>query len=149
MKVNELIENRTLIRSKSTIQEIEGSLTIAERFLERAEGNLKIEYFDVAFSLAYQSMFHSARALLFKNNLKERSHAALINGLKELYAGEPELQTILQTMNSYRITRHAVQYSGVGCNTEDAEMAIKDAKEFIEIADRIISQLPTIEMVGL
>lgn len=140
MNINELIDKNALMKSKSTVQEIEGSLAIAERFLERAEGNFKIEYFDIAFSLAYQSMFHSARALLFKNNLKERSHAALISGVKELYKEEHELQTVLQTMNSYRITRHAVQYSGIGCSAEDAELAIKDAKEFIEIADKIISK---------
>lgn len=138
MKIDELIEKKLLLKSKATEQEITGSLTIAERFIEKAKGNKKIEYFDVAFSLAYQSMFHTARSLLFKNHLKERSHAALIAAIKEIYKNNEKLKEMLDTLNSYRITRHAIQYTGAGCNKEDAEEAIRDAEKFFEIAEEIV-----------
>jgi uncharacterized protein (UPF0332 family) len=140
MKTDALVEKGLLLKTKSNAQEIEGSMAIAERFLEKARGNLKIDYFDVAFSLAYQSMFHSARALLFRKNFKERSHSALISALKELYTNEPRITDILETMDGYRMTRHAVQYSGLGCSKEDAQEAIKDAEKFIEAADKAIAQ---------
>ncbi len=140
MKTEELIEKGLLARSKSNAQEIEGSMAIAERFLEKARGNYKIEYFDIAFSLAYQSMFHVARALLFRKNFKERSHSALIAALKELYSDELGIVGILETMNSYRMTRHGVQYSGIGCSKEDAEEAMKEAEKFIEAADKIMAK---------
>jgi len=140
MKINGLKEKGLLIQSKSNTQEIEGSMAIAERFLEKAKGNQKIEFFDIAFSLAYQSMFHVARALLFKNNLKERSHGALITALKELYSREPKVIEILEIMDSYRRIRHGIQYSGTGCLKEDAEEAIKDAEKFIEAADNILTK---------
>lgn len=140
MKTKDLLEKGLLLKSVSNQQEIEGSMAIAERFLEKAKGNSKIEYFDVAFSLAYQSMFHAARALLFRKSFKERSHSALIAALKELYANESALAGLLETMDGYRMTRHGVQYSGIGCSKEDAEEAIKDAEKLIETADKIIAQ---------
>lgn len=139
MKTEEFISQGLLKKSKATKHEIEGSLTIAQHFRERAEGNLNMEYYDVAFSLAYQSMFHSARALLFRNELKERSHIALISALKEIYANDKELLKLLDTLNSYRLARHAIQYTGAACNEGDAKEAIKDAEKFIDKADLIIS----------
>jgi len=132
MKISSLIEKGLLIKSKSSEQEVSGSLAIAEKFIEKAKGNQKIEFFDVAFSLAYQSMFHSARTLLFKNNLKERSHSAMISAVKEIYKEKVKLKELLQTMDSYRITRHAIQYIGAGCTKEDSLEAIKDAEKLFE-----------------
>ncbi len=143
MKVEMLLEKGLLLKSKSNEQEVEGSMAIAERFLQKAKGNQKIEYFDVAFSLAYQSMFHAARALLFKKNFKERSHAALIIALKELYSKELQVMEILEIMDSYRRTRHGIQYSGIGCAKEDAEDAIKETEKFIEAADKILAKEKT------
>ncbi|MFH1256111.1 MAG: HEPN domain-containing protein [Candidatus Diapherotrites archaeon] len=138
MKLDSLIGNGLLLKTKASEEEINGSLGIAERFLEKAKGNMKIGYFDVAFSLAYQSMFHAARALLFKNNLKERSHSAMVSALKEIYAKEEGLLKLLHTLDSYRITRHAIQYTGSGCSKEDAGEAINDAEKFINLSDKIL-----------
>lgn len=140
MKLQELIDKKMLIKSHSSEQVIQGSLAIAENFLEKAEGNAKIEYYDVAFSLAYQAMFHAARAILFKKGYKERSHWAVIKALKDICKQEKDLIELLETMDSYRMTRHAVQYSGLGCSKEDADEAIKDADKIIVIAERIISK---------
>ena len=140
MKIDGLVKKGLLIRSGSNAQETEGSMAIAERFLEKARGNMKMEYHDVAFSLAYQAMFHAARALLFRHNLKERSHAALISALKELYRKEPQITSALEAMDGYRITRHGIQYGGFGCGKEDAEEAIKDAEGFIGAADKKLAQ---------
>jgi uncharacterized protein (UPF0332 family) len=82
LNIEELVKKELILKTKTTSNEIEGSLFVAEHFIERAKGNMKIGYSDIAFSLAYQAMFHCARALLFKNNFKERSHHALISALK-------------------------------------------------------------------
>ncbi len=138
MKIKALIEKGLLIKNKSSKHEISGSITIAEKFIEKAKGNQKIEYFDVAFSLAYQSIFHSIRALLFKNNLKERSHSAMITAVKEIYKEKNNLTELLQTADSYRITRHAIQYIGAGCTKEDSQEAIKDAEKLIDEIELIL-----------
>lgn len=140
MRIKELLEKRLLMKASANSQEIEASLKIAKNFLEKANGNLKIEYYDIALSLAYQSMFHSARTLLFKNSFKERSHWATIMALKELYSQNNELLSLLEMLDSYRITRHAVQYNGIGCSKEDAIEAINDAKKLFVLVQSILAK---------
>ncbi|MFH1224611.1 MAG: HEPN domain-containing protein [Candidatus Diapherotrites archaeon] len=140
MKISELVEKGHLIRCLPGRREIDGSLALSERFLEKAKGNEKIEYYDIALSLAYQSMFHAARALLFKNGCKERSHKAVVIALKEIYGKEKELARLIEALDAYRISRHAIQYSGAGCSKEDAEEAIKDARKFLDLADALLAK---------
>ena len=130
-----------LRKGKMGKEEIYGSLDLAKKFLEKAGGNLKIEYFDVSFTLAYNTMFHSARALLFSINVKERSHMAMIDYLKEKFNGNKELLQFLNILDSYRITRHAIQYTGELCSRTDAEEAILDAKEFLDLVKRYSNKI--------
>jgi len=118
--------------------EIKGSLELAARFLGRAKGNIKIKYFDVAFTLAYNSMFHSARVLLFSCGVKERSHLAMINFLKEKFKDNEKIFQFLTILDSYRMSRHAIQYRGEFCSELDAKEAIKDAKKFLELVKNYI-----------
>jgi len=138
MKIDELIEKKLIRKEKVSKEEIFGSLELAERFLERAEGNFKIGFWDVTFLLAYSAMFHSARILLYKNGYKERSHWAMILVLKDIYKKNEKIQKILDIIDSYRISRHAIQYRGSLCSRVDAEEVMKDAKKFIEIIKEII-----------
>ncbi len=133
MNVDDYFREGLLRRGKIDKNEIKGSLEIAERFLERAKGNMKIKYFDIAFTLAYNSMFHSARSLLFSFGVKERSHFAMIEFLKEKLRDDKKILRFLTILDSYRISRHAIQYRGELCSKLDAEEAIKDAEEFLKI----------------
>lgn len=133
MKIGKYFKEGLLKKAKINKNEIKGSLELAGRFLERAKGNLKIKYFDVAFTLAYNAMFHAARALLFSLGVKERSHFAMIEFLKEKFRKEKRIYKFLEVLDSYRISRHAVQYRGELCSKIDAKEAIKDAGEFLKV----------------
>jgi len=141
MKIERYFKEGLLRKGKIDKNEIKGSLELAERFLERAKGNMKIKYFDIAFTLAYNSMFHSARALLFSFGVKERSHFAMIEFLKEKFKGNERIFQFLTILDSYRMSRHAVQYRGEFCSELDAKEAIKDAKEFLEIVKNYFKNL--------
>lgn len=78
MKTEELMGKGLIRKETVRAEEISGSLDLSERFLGRAKGNMNLSFWDVAFLLAYNSMFHSARALLFKSGYKERSHYAIV-----------------------------------------------------------------------
>lgn len=140
MRIYDYFKEGLLRKGKIDKNEIEGSLKLAERFLERARGNIKIKYFDVAFTLAYNSMFHSARALLFSFGVKERSHFAMIEFLKEKLKGNKKIFQFLTILDSYRISRHAIQYRGELCSKLDAEEAIKDAEEFLRIVKNYLNK---------
>ena len=141
MKIERYFKEGLLRKGKTDKNEIDGSLELSERFLERAKGNMKMRYFDVAFTLAYNSMFHSARALLFSFGVKERSHFAMIEFLKEKFKGNERIFQFLTILDSYRMSRHAVQYRGEFCSELDAKEAIKDAKEFLEIVKNYFKNL--------
>jgi len=140
MKIEDYFREGLLRRGRIDKNEIKGSLELAERFLERAKGNMKIEYFDIAFTLAYNSMFHSARALLFSFGVKERSHFAMIEFLKEKLKDNKRILRFLTILDSYRISRHAIQYRGELCSKLDAEEAIKDAEEFLNIVKNYLDK---------
>lgn len=114
-------------------EEINGSIAMSERFLQRADGNLEINFFDISFLLSYTAMFHAARALLFKAGYKERSHFGMIIALKEIYSKDPEMLEALNALDTYRLARHSIQYSGELGNELDAVQSIKDAKKFIKV----------------
>lgn len=140
MRIEDYFREGLLRRRAIDKEEIKGSLKIAGRFLERAKGNLKIGYFDVSFILAYNTMFHSARALLFSFGVKERSHFAMIKFLKEKLKEEKEALQFLNVLDSYRISRHAIQYRGDFCSKIDAEEAIKDAEEFLKFVKKFFNE---------
>jgi len=52
-------------------------------------------------------MFHAARAILFRDGVKERSHECIPIYLNERY---PELERIANTLDSHRRFRHNAIY---------------------------------------
>ena len=117
-------------------EEVAGSIALSERFLERAKGNLELEFYDVTFLLAYNAMFHAARALLFKKGYKERTHFALIDAIRDLYKQDKEIADFMNVLDNYRLTRHAIQYSGELSNELDAVQSLKDAEKLIKLVKK-------------
>ena len=74
-------------------------------------------------------MFHAARALLFKDGIKERSHACMIEYLRAKHKG---LRRHVNTLDSYRRLRHTVLYGlDVAVGVTDAREAVNSARAFI------------------
>ena len=134
----------TIGASRKLAQDVLGKrkLQIAEdKFLDikKAEKVLEVQQHDVSILMSYNSMFHSARALLYKDGIKERSHACLILYLKDKYAEDTELTGYLNSMDAYRRTRHDIQYRGSSCTELDAQEALKDAKGFLKATGKKLS----------
>ena len=73
------------------------SLHLAEEALNKAKDNNRMGHYDVALVLCYTSMFRAARAVLFMDGIKERSHICIIIYLKEMY---PKLRRLANTLDS-------------------------------------------------
>ncbi len=131
MNLKECFEKGLLKKTAVDKEKVNNSVELAGHFLERAGGNFKEKYFDVAFLLAYTSMFHSSRVLLFRKGFKERSHYCLIALLKERFRENQKIFKYMDILDSYRISRHAIQYTGSACLEIDAREAIDDAKNFL------------------
>ncbi len=110
----------------------------AERHLENATRCMDAEMHDLAVVSVYTAMFHAARAILFKDGIKERSHICVILYLNNNY---PELKNYVKILDVYRRSRHTMLYGiDVEDVAEDANQGISAAKEFIEKTREVIEQ---------
>lgn len=87
---------------------------------------------------AYYSMFHSARALLYAENYKEKSHNCLIKAIRFLYVdkGLLDFDSIEALQKGKNLREGADYYSDF--NLEVAAILIKQAGHFLKKAREIL-----------
>ncbi|MGB9939528.1 HEPN domain-containing protein [Methanosarcina sp.] len=123
-------EAEKLIKHDSRAWErIPVSLSTAERFLRSAQKNLEIEEYEMVQLAAYNSAFHSARALLFSRGYTERSYSSLGIALKHLYKEDYRVLKLANIFDKMRVSRHNVQYGGIFVTFEEASFSISFAEE--------------------
>ncbi len=83
MDVKVFFVNRKLRKIAPDSEKSEQSGKIAENKLEEAKKLFNFEFYEQAILTAYTSMFHIARALLYKDGVQEKSHYAVYFYLKE------------------------------------------------------------------
>ncbi|MEN6611351.1 MAG: HEPN domain-containing protein [Methanoregulaceae archaeon] len=126
-------EARGLIRKDSSASSrVPGSLDTSARFLSAARKNIGIREFEMAEIAAYNSAFHSARALLFSLGYLERSHACLTTALNHLIRDDEEIRNFISTLDKLRLSRHNVQYGGSLVLPDEAAFAADFAGRFHE-----------------
>ncbi|PXF58635.1 MAG: HEPN domain-containing protein [Candidatus Methanogaster sp.] len=112
------------------------SIELSASNIEDADENLRIHRYRVVIVSSYTAMFHAARALLFKDGIKERSHECVPKYLKEKYKDMGMYANVLDT---YRRFRHSAIYGlDVVLDEDEARTALNSAKEFLSIVERII-----------
>lgn len=111
-KVEECFEQGLLKKIKPNLKYSEQSIKQAEHFLDEADKLIENKINDMAFIALYNASFHAARALLFKDGVKERSHYCVNKYIEEKYQ-EKELITLRQSiiLDSLREKRNSIQYS--------------------------------------
>ena len=83
-------------------------------------------------------MFHAARALLFRDGIKERSHLCTVSYLRETY---PRLKHLANQLDSYRRNRHITLYGlDFLISDDEARQAVKDAELFYKQIRNIIDE---------
>ena len=118
------------------------SVETALKWLEEAKKNLNSEAFNSSVLSSYLAMFHSARALLFSDGFREKSHYCIARYLEEKYVKKKLLESKwVNLLDHYRELRHNDQYSITFFTTRDeAEKALKTAKEFVERMRKLLSR---------
>lgn len=82
----------------------------------------------------YYSMFHSARAILYKKNLREKSHRCLLTALRVLYVNDGALEfQHLEALEKARMLREDADYYD-RWSKDAAEMLLDAAKNFLQKA---------------
>lgn len=106
--------------------------------LGRAKDTYKIGDYKWATIQIYYSMFHSARALLYARNLRERSHFCLIAAMRKLYVSTGQMPGyLIEGLQEAKNLREDADYynrwSQQGC-----EKLLNLAEEFLDKAKAII-----------
>jgi len=110
------------------------SIEKAGKWLAEAESTFKSSAFNSSVLDSYMVMFHAARSILFFDGWREKSHACVARYLEEKYVKHGKLEKKwVELLDLHRDIRHDDQYDLSFFSTqEDAEKALKSAKEFLE-----------------
>jgi uncharacterized protein (UPF0332 family) len=138
MSYEECFETGQLKARHISKEEIQNQVRIAENYIRKAEIILDKETYDISFLTAYISIFHSARALLYKKGYKERSHFCLFEFVKHEFKDNPDVVRLAEIGQNYRETRRMVQYEGSLCSEAGAKEAINDAKNFLAAIKKLM-----------
>ena len=142
MTLDDLIRRDLIRKEAPDIKKAENSLKLAEHNIEIAKKSAGAEAYESAFISAYAAMFHCARALLFRDGYKERSHYALYVYLKDKYRNKIEMKYINE-LNNLRTIRHKIIYGDENLNIREVqesevESAIKTAEGFLKTVSKLI-----------
>ena len=119
------------------------SINAAKKWIEEAEKSFENKALNSSVMGSYLAMFHSARAILFFDGFREKSHYCVARYLEGKYAKEKLLEDDwVQLLDHYRELRHDDQYStSFFATEEESENAIKKAKEFARRMEKLLEEL--------
>ncbi len=136
MNLKDCYKQNLLKKVRPDPENAKRSIEQSSKSLGDANKNFEIECYNVVIILSYTSMFHAARALLFNNGIKERSHLCIPIYIKAKY---PELIRFANMLDSYRMFRHRTVYGlGVTIDKAEAEEALDAAEEFLDEIEKIV-----------
>lgn len=140
--VKDCFKQGLLKKIRPNLNFAEQSLKQAEHFLDEAETLIGSEIKDMAFIALYNASFHAARALLFRDGVKERSHFCVCKYIEEKY----RLQGLVAFQHavipdSLRSKRNDIQYSLETPELEeDLNEIFNQVSDFLERVKEIIKK---------
>lgn len=131
MNIEECYKNRMLRKIPQDPEKAKRSLEIAENKLKTAKEAFEKELYGPTIIYGYTSMFHSSRALLYKDGIQEKSHICLVLYIKENYSNKIP-PYLINSLNSFRKERHESLYGLDFIETKkDGELSIHDAERLL------------------
>lgn len=132
---------------KGKIQEFSRGKSLVKKELKTAEKDFidakdsfergKYKWATIQF---YYSMFHSARALLYAKNYRERSHYCLIVTLRAFYVDKKLLSnTLVESLQKAKTLRENADYYDEW-SKDAAESLSKSAEKFLSVSRQLISR---------
>jgi len=138
MNVDECFKKRMLRKTPPDIKKAERSLEIAEHKLETAKDAFGKKLYGPTIIYGYTSMFHSSRALLYRDGIQEKSHICLVLYVRENYSNKIP-PYLINSLDSFRKERHETLYGLDFIETrKDAELSIKDAEQLLGTVKKIL-----------
>ncbi|MFA4934389.1 MAG: HEPN domain-containing protein [Candidatus Methanoperedens sp.] len=138
MNIDDCFGKGLLKRISPDMENARRSIVLSTSNIEDAVANLSIHRYRIVAVSSYTAMFHAARAILFRDGIKERSHECIPIYLKEKY---PTLESFANMLDSYRRFRHNAIYGlDFAVDEPEAKAALVSAKEFLEKIKNVINE---------
>lgn len=141
--IEKLVELGLIRRIPKSRKKAEESMRNADSWLKEAVNNLESETFRSCIISCYLAMFHAARAILFIEGYREKSHFAVARFLEDRFVHNNLLEERwIELLDHYRELRHSNQYSTSFIITqEEVEKALSDAKAFVKRMKKLMKEL--------
>ena len=111
----------------------------AKVLLLESKSCLENDDLNAAVMTAYAALFDAARAVLFKDGYRERSHICVIRYLEANYIKQLSEDTVI-LLDEYREKRHKVVYASDYYPSEDeAKNIIEFAEKFLMIVKKLLA----------
>ncbi|MBN2518246.1 MAG: HEPN domain-containing protein [Candidatus Altiarchaeota archaeon] len=119
------------------------SMSTARDWLGEAGRNMDARAYNSCILSSYAAMFHSARAILFLDGFREKSHACIARYLEAKYVKKGLLEKgWVDLLDRYRDLRHDGQYGIIRTiNEKDAEDALDTATDFVKRMGKLLDTL--------
>jgi uncharacterized protein (UPF0332 family) len=146
VRLKDCYDKGLLRKRRPDLGKCERALELAKKDLERAAKLLESEFYMESRLLSYTGMFQAARALLFKDGVFERSHACVVEYLKEFYIKKHILDiSYVNWLDSLRVERHESLYGldVIDFSKDEAEDALGKAMKFVKKISDIIKKSST------
>ena len=138
IEYEECLRQGLLRKSAPSPNQARDQLAKAEVLLEEAKRAVKSESPNSAVAIGYAAMFDAARALLFRDGFREKSHACVVRYLEANYRKEID-QVHIDLLDEYRDRRHKVMYSTDYYPTmEEARRIVEFADDFIDVMGKLL-----------
>jgi len=140
---NDCIEKGLLRRIPPSRDKAVQSLKKASEWLKESENSLKAEAYGSTILTSYMAMFHSARAILFFDGFREKSHACVSKYLEEKYVKTGKLdKKWIELLDHNREVRHDDQYNlSFFSSEDDAEKSLESARDFIQSMEKLFKAI--------
>ncbi len=138
MNYNDCLSEGQIKINPETKNWVDKELNSAEMFLHQSELIINTNAYESCSIVAYSSMFHSTRSLLYSKGFSEKGHYCLFQYVLHLFKDNKELVPLLKIANMFRKTRQDIAYDSLNTSKEEAEEAIKTAKELFTLVKEIL-----------
>lgn len=139
LSLKECFEKRLLKKGEKSLRLAKKSLKQATFFLNEAQDLIELGKEQIATLSLYNAYFHTTRALLYKDGIKEKSHYCIARYLEEKYIKEKKIDIkFLNAFETVMNIRHNIQYS-----TEKVEID-EDLTELSNICEELILKIERI-----
>ncbi len=114
--------------------EAANQISKAKTLVKEAQSCLESDNINAAVITAYAALFDAARAILFRDGYRERSHVCVVRYLEAKYSKQLSQDTIT-LLDEYRDKRHRVVYASDYYSTEE------EAEHIVEFAGKFIAKI--------